>query len=87
MATKEKASSVQNFKEGSVQAAVWTNDGVNGKYPTVQFTRSYKKKDGEFERTATMRGSDLADIEKLLPAVRAACLAVNKKSLEKFKSE
>lgn len=54
---------VSKFQAGVVQASVWENtasvDGVEKKFFTISFQRSYKDKDDKWQNTTSMRVNDL----------------------------
>lgn len=49
----------KTFKAGAVQAAVWTNESDKGAFRTVQVTRSYKDRAGEWKQSTSLRAADL----------------------------
>ena len=63
----DKARPVAFFKEGSVEAAVWKNEGKNGSYHTVSIQRNYldKYKD-QWKNTINFREQDLDKVMKVV---------------------
>lgn len=49
----------KTFKAGAIEAAVWTNETDRGAFKTVQITRSYKDRAGEWKHSSSLRVSDL----------------------------
>lgn len=49
----------KTFKAGAVEAALWTNHAETGDFTTVQLTRSYKDREGAWQRSTSLRVSDL----------------------------
>jgi len=55
---------VKRFKAGAIIATVWTNEGTSKDgspvpYSTVSIDRNYKDKNGEWQKTTSMRLNDL----------------------------
>lgn len=48
-----------NIKVGPITLAVWTNTGTTFDSQSVTITRTYKKKDGTFDNTPSLRFQDL----------------------------
>lgn len=70
----DKKTPVYKEKKGSLQVAVWENNGSNGKWPSITFERSYTKNDGaDFEHTTSMRAFDLAPLRELLSKAEEFC--------------
>ena len=64
----------KKFRAGAVSATVWNNPGTgsNGQsiaYKTVNLDRTYKDKDGEWQRANSLR---LNDIPKAIVALETA---------------
>ena len=56
----EKNAPEKKFKAGAVTATVWKNKTEDDKeYSTVSFERSYKDKNGEWQKTSSLRVNDL----------------------------
>ena len=52
------------FRAGAICAAVWSNEGINSKgentsFKTISIERSYKDKNGEWQKTNSLRINDL----------------------------
>ncbi|MBR9692667.1 hypothetical protein GOV07_01915 [Candidatus Woesearchaeota archaeon] len=52
---------VKKFRAGAITATVWDNEAKEGEgtYKTVSFERSYKDKEGAWQRTTSLRMNDL----------------------------
>ena len=52
---------VKKFRAGAIVASVWSNQAKEGEgeYKTVSFDRTYKDKDGAWQRTTSLRMNDL----------------------------
>ncbi len=52
---------VKKFRAGPITATVWENHAKegDGTYMTVSFERTYKDKDGAWQRTTSLRMNDL----------------------------
>ena len=54
----------KKFRSGPISATIWSNEGHNDKgeavqYKTVSFDRSYMDKEGNWQKTNSLRTSDL----------------------------
>lgn len=54
----------QKFKAGPIVATIWANNNKNKEgeeitYKTVSFERTYKDKDGQWQKTSSLRTNDL----------------------------
>lgn len=55
----------KKFRIGYLTSTIWTNDGSNSKYFTVDITRTYK--DGEeLKNTPSLGHADIANARELL---------------------
>ena len=60
--TQTKNMPVKKFRAGPIQAAIWENDSQieeAGKFKTISLDRSYKDKNGIWQKTNSMRINDL----------------------------
>ena len=57
----------QKYKLGLVTATIWENDG----FYSVDLSRSYKDRDGEWQSTASFQHSDLLNLAKCLERAEA----------------
>lgn len=69
--TNEKKKAPEHIKSGAVDCAIWTNEAKDkqGKpieYQTVQVNRSYKDKNGEWQKTDSFRASDIPKVMLVL---------------------
>ncbi len=56
----EKNLPLKSFKAGPVRATIWENlTGENSTFNTVSINRSYKDKNGEWQRSGVLRINDL----------------------------
>lgn len=55
---------VHKIRIGSVHAAVWTNEGPNGPWHNVTFTRAFKQ-DGEWKSSSSFNRDDLLVLAKV----------------------
>ncbi|MEM9410267.1 MAG: hypothetical protein AAGA30_04090 [Planctomycetota bacterium] len=60
--TNEKP--IKKFKSGNVEGAIWRNQKNGKTRHTIDFTKTYKTKEG-FKRTKVFLGADLKDISKI----------------------
>ena len=54
----------KKFRAGPLSATIWANEGKNDKgeavtYKTISFERNYMDKDGNWQKTNSLRPSDL----------------------------
>jgi len=61
---KEKNQPVKKFKAGAISATVWENQAQNQKgelisFKSISFDRNYKDANGEWQRTNSLRTSDI----------------------------
>ena len=61
---------VAEIKSGAIAASIWKNDGQNGPYYTVTFSRFYKK-DDQWQRTKTFRPKDMPAVADVAGQVTA----------------
>ena len=55
----DKRSPVHEVKVGRVRAAVWANEGEDGTWHTVTFSRLYKDKEGRWQDSGSFSREDL----------------------------
>mgnify|MGYP001618752138 CR=1 FL=1 len=58
---------VHKIRIGNVQAAVWANDGTNGPWHNVTFSRSFKQGD-EWKSSSSFNRDDLLVLSKVADA-------------------
>jgi hypothetical protein len=58
---------VHKIRIGSVQAAVWANEGPNGPWHNVTFIRSFKQ-DGEWKSSSSFNRDDLLVLARIATA-------------------
>jgi hypothetical protein len=61
---KEKNPPIKKFKAGAISAAVWENQAQNNKgevisFKSISFDRNYKDANGEWQKTNSLRTSDI----------------------------
>ena len=61
---------VAEIKSGAIAAAIWQNEGQQGPYYTVTFSRFYKK-DDQWQRTKTFRPKDMPAVADVAGQVTA----------------
>jgi hypothetical protein len=66
MENKEKKLPEKKFRAGAICITIWRNETEKGSYYTAQLDRSYKDKNNDWQRTASMRLSDLPKAALLL---------------------
>lgn len=73
MAKKQisKIQPAEQVRIGSIKAAVWKNEGVNGAFYNVTFQRSYRSEDGNWQNTASFGRDDLLVLAKVADAVHS----------------
>ena len=55
----EKKKPAQAFRKGTVKAAVWQNEGKDGVFYSVTFSRSYKAGEDGWRNTSSFNEGDL----------------------------
>ena len=50
-------------KAGAVVGTIWQNEGQNGPFYTITFSRSYKDREGNWQRTTNLRHKDMPDVQ------------------------
>lgn len=60
---KESRTPVHNIRVGSVQVAIWENQGDKGNFMTASFSRSYER-DGEWKKAYDFSPAQLADAQR-----------------------
>jgi len=71
---------VEVIRDGAIKASIWSNEGENGKYLTVTFSRTYTK-DGEAHSSSSFSGRDLLVLSEI--ARQAYCFASNYRAMQK----
>jgi hypothetical protein len=61
---------IQTLREGNVNAAIFENESVKGKFRTATIQLRYKDKDGEWKTGNSFGAKDLENLEKIAKAVR-----------------
>lgn len=61
----EKARPVDQLRDGSLNASIWMNESDRGAAFNTTFSRTYKKENGEYGETRTMRSQDLLSYAEL----------------------
>jgi hypothetical protein len=64
MEKESKNQPVKKFKAGAISAAVWENQAQNNKgevisFKSISFDRNYKDANGEWQKTNSLRTSDI----------------------------
>lgn len=55
----EKKKPAQTFRKGTVKAAIWQNEGKDGVFYSVTFSRSYKAGEDGWRNTSSFNEGDL----------------------------
>lgn len=63
MSEETKKPPVHKVRFGSIEAAVWEQEGKNGKFLTISMHRNYKDKDDKWKQTNTLRVGDVKDVQ------------------------
>ncbi|MEM3370645.1 MAG: hypothetical protein QXW00_03035 [Candidatus Woesearchaeota archaeon] len=65
---KEKILPEKKIKAGAITATIWKNRSEAGgnEFRTISLSRNYKDKDGNWQRTQTLRVSDLPKAQLVL---------------------
>lgn len=71
---------IEVIRDGAIKASIWSNEGENGNYLTVTFSRTYTK-DGEPQSSNSFSGRDLLVIAEI--ARQAYCFASNHRAIQK----
>ena len=50
-------------KAGAVVGTIWPNEGQNGPFYTITLSRSYKDREGNWQRTSNLRQKDMPDVQ------------------------
>ncbi len=66
METNERKLPEKKFRAGALSATIWRNETPKGCYYTTQLDRSYKDKNDQWQKTASLRLSDLPKANLLL---------------------
>ncbi|MEO1151472.1 MAG: hypothetical protein AAFW83_10870 [Pseudomonadota bacterium] len=61
--TKDKP--VECLDAGNIRASIWENEGQNGKYHSVTFSKSYQDKDGNWQRTGSFNKNDVLKLSHI----------------------
>ena len=61
-----KPQPVEKFTCSSITASIWKNEGENGAFYSVTFTRSYKTSDGTWKRADSLSVNDLEAVSVVL---------------------
>jgi hypothetical protein len=68
--TDEKIKPIRKYKAGTLEVAVWRNEGTSENeefsFNTFSFNRSFKDKNGEWKTTTILRREDLPKLRILL---------------------
>lgn len=64
---------VFDCRAGKVKAAVWENEGRNGTFPTVTFSRIYKGEGDKWKTATSFNVWDLADLARCAFSAEAYC--------------
>lgn len=64
MTKKKKTTPVHRIKRGSIEAAIWENDGKTGPFHSVTFKRSYKTAEGDYKDSHAYTMRDLLDLAR-----------------------
>ena len=59
---------VAKVKSGAVVGTIWQNEGQNGPFYTITFSRSYKDREGNWQRTSNLRHKDMPHVQRPWPA-------------------
>lgn len=62
----DKNKPIQTFRLGYIEAAIWANQGQKGVWYTATLSRSYKEKNGKWQRTDRFSLSDIPLATKVL---------------------
>ncbi len=54
---------VAKVKAGAVVGTIWQNEGQNGPFYTITFSRSYKDREGNWQRTSNLRHKDMPHVQ------------------------
>ena len=57
---------IKTYKAGVLSLSLWENEGVEGKMKSFTFNRSYKDKEDAWQKTQSLRTSDLPKMKILL---------------------
>lgn len=87
MENEEKKLPEKKFRAGAISITIWRNETAKGSYCTAQLDRSYKDKNNEWKRTASMRLSDLPKAALLLDKAYEYLVLKNQGATEKESAE
>lgn len=65
-AAEQKNLPLTSFRAGAVRATVWENQSADAKFNTISLDRSYKDKNGEWQKSSTLRINDLPKASMVL---------------------
>lgn len=57
---------IKTYKAGVLSLSLWENEGNEGKMKSFTFNRSYKDKEDSWQKTQSLRVSDLPKLKILL---------------------
>lgn len=63
--TDKKSTPAVTLTDGRMKATVWKNEGSNGPFYSVQFTRTYRTEDGAYGDAHSFTGTELLKIADL----------------------
>lgn len=71
------------LRDGAIKATIWANDSEKGTFYSVDVTRSYKDKGGEWQETTSFSGSDILRAGNLYTAAYNRILQLKADEAEK----
>lgn len=64
--TTQKTRPVYKVSAGTIEAAVWQQKGEKGDFLTVNAVRNYKDKDGNWQKSTSLRINDIPSMQLVL---------------------
>lgn len=69
---------VETFRDGSLKATIWQNQGENGPYFTTTLAKTYEDRDGKLRDTFSFTGSELLRVAELARTAYAHSTALRR---------
>ena len=63
--TQQNNKPLHTIRDGSLKATVWKNESEKGPWLSVDFSRGYRTRDGDWRDTSSFRGDDLLKLSFL----------------------
>jgi hypothetical protein len=71
MATQKKPKPAATFRSGSIKAVVWSNDGQNGPFHSLDISRPYRDAQGQWRNSRSFGMNDCDAVQLLTTQAKA----------------